>query len=255
MESPLLDQLSQGNSILVFDCEFWHMFDKVEGVHYLPEKNYFFIPREVGGFMCKKTHGWEIKEQFFVTLDYPLEDVSLPISQFASVGLETAGLLDQIQDQIGIPWVDAHKSVLDAKQRTLLTKAIKLYKNDPHIKKHHEPYSWIKHFLTIYSQSTVIVKGTGDIQALKNICFLKNIPYKEPNGIVDIAEWNAKSKKICGSAKLEHTFHCIYPKLSPEIRQVLDQLPLGEAHNPVMDATMTLIVAMFSASAPKRRRV
>jgi len=252
MDSPILDSLSHGNSILVFDCEFWHLFNKAD-VHYLPEKNYFFVPREVGGFMCKKDQGWSIKEQFFVTLDCPLDDVSLPVSQFATVSIETAGELDQIQEAIGIPWVDAHQSVLDTKQKALLNKAIKLYKNDPNIKKHHEPYSWVPKFLKVFSESTVIVKGTGDLEALQNLCKLKNFTYLQPKKIIDIAHWNAKSKKLCGSAKLENTFHCIYPKLNSEIRKVLEQLPLGEAHDPTMDATMTLIVAMFSASHHRNR--
>jgi hypothetical protein len=254
MDSPILDSLSHGNPILVFDCEFWHLFNKAD-VHYLPEKDYFFVPREVGGFMCEKAKGWSIKETFFVTLDYPLDDVSLPVSQFATVSLETAVELDQIQEEIGVPWVEAHKSVLDTKQKALLNKAIKLYKNDPNIKKHHEPYSWVPKFLKVFSESTVIVKGTGDLEALQNLCKLKNFDYPQPKYIIDIADWNAKSKKMCGSAKLENTFHCIYPKLSPEIRKVLEQLPLGEAHDPTMDATMTLIVAMFSASHYRRHRV
>lgn len=252
MDSPILDSLSHGNSILVFDCEFWHLFNKAD-VHYLPEKDYFFVPREVGGFMCKKSKGWSIKEQFFVTLDCPLDDVSLPVSQFASVGIETAAELDQIQEQIGVAWVDAHKTVLDSKQKNLLNKAIKLYKNDPHIKKHHEPYSWVRKFLKIFSESTVIVKGTGDLEALQNLCRIKGFEYPQPKHIIDIAEWNAVSKRLCGSAKLETTFKCIQHKLTPEIRKVLDQLPLGEAHNPVMDATMTLIVAMFSSSPAHHR--
>jgi hypothetical protein len=254
MDSPLLDKLSHGNQILVFDCEFWHLFNKAD-VHYLPEKDYFFVPREVGGFMCKKDSGWSIKERFFVTLDCPLDDVSLPVSQFATVKLETAVELDQIQEEIGIPWVDAHKSILNTKQKTLLNKAIKLYKNDPHIKKHHEPYSWIPKFLKVFSESTVIVKGTGDLEALQNICKIKGYLYPQPRKIIDIADWNARSKRLCGSAKLENTFNCILPKLSPEMRQILDKLPLGEAHDPTMDATMTLVVALFSAASHNRNRI
>jgi hypothetical protein len=252
MDSPILDSLSYGNSILVFDCEFWHLFNKAD-VHYLPEKDYFFVPRELGGFMCEKAKGWSIKEKFFVTLDCPLDDVALPVSQFATVKLETAAELDQIQEAIGVPWVDAHKSVLDSKQKALLNKAIKLYKNDPNIKKHHEPYSWVRKFLNVFAESTVIVKGTGDLEALQNLCRIKGFDYPQPKKLIDIADWNATSKRLCGSAKLENTFNCIQSRLSPEIRKVLEHLPLGEAHDPTMDATMTLIVAMFSASPPKRR--
>ena len=254
MDSPILDFLSHGNQILVFDCEFWHLFNTAD-VHYLPEKNYFFVPREVGGFMCKKAGGWSIKEKFFVTLDCPLDDVSLPVSQFATVKLETAAELDQIQEEIGVPWVEAHKSVLNAKQRTLLNRAIKVYKNDPNIKKHHEPYSWVRKFLQVFAESTVIVKGTGDLEALENLCKLKGFTYLQPKHIIDIADWNATSKRLCGSAKLENTFNCIQSKLSPEIKKVLEDLPLGEAHDPTMDATMTLVVAMFSASHHRRRRI
>jgi hypothetical protein len=253
--SQKLDFLSHGQeTILVFDCEFWHIFDKQSDVHYLPEKEYFFVPRELGGFMFTKTgSGWKLNNEFFVTLSSPSDDVSLPISQFATVGIETAGYLDQIKDEIGMHWVDAHRSALDTDKQKLIKKAIKLYESDPFIKKHHEPHSWIKKFMKIYAESVIIVKGSGDIEALKDLCHLKGYEYKNPKHIVDIANWNQKSKKLCGSAQLERTFNCIKRYLDKEISEILDHLPLGDAHNPVMDATMTLVVAMYSTPSSRNK--
>ena len=150
-------------------------------------------------------------------------------------------------------WVDAHSSVLDLEKQKLLKNAIKIYESDPHIKKHHEPFSWIKKFISVYSESTIIVKGTADVEALQDLCLLTGHEYKPPKFIIDIARWNKKSKKLCGSAQLEKTFNCIKGDLDHETSEILKHLPLGDAHNPVMDATMTLVVAMYSAHYSRRR--
>jgi len=55
----------------------------------------------------------------------------------------------------------------------------------------------------------VIVKGTYDLDALKNMCLLNGYDYPEPAGVFDIAKWNTESHKICGTAKLEGTYDCI----------------------------------------------
>jgi phosphomannomutase len=90
-----------------------------------------------------------------------------------------------------------------------------------------------------------------DIKAIENLCILKGYEYKEPKKIVDIARWNKKFKKYCGSAKLEQTFLCVKDNLDSEISEILDHLPKGNAHNPLMDSTMTLIIALFTLKSFK----
>ena len=244
--SPILDKLSHNQkNILVFDCEFWHVFNKLNNVKYFNNTNYFFTPREIGGFLLTKDKEWKLHSKFFVTLNNSLDDIVLPISKFSSVSIETAAKLDEIEEKIGIEWINSHSSILDTQQQKLLKKAITLYKQDSNIKKHHKSNTWIKEFLKIYSNSTIIVKGIEDIQSLKNICNILNYNYLEPKHIIDIAKWNKKSKNICGSAKLLQSFNCIQNKLPNEIKQFLPYLEFKEAHDPRTDASMTLIVGMY----------
>jgi hypothetical protein len=244
--SPILDKLSHNQTnILVFDCEFWHVFDKINNVEYFNETNYFFTPREIAGFLLTKDKEWKLHSNFFVTLDKPSDDVTLPITKFASVGIETAAKLDEIVDKIGMEWNNVHSSILNKYQQKLFKKAINIYKNDSNINKHHKTNRWIKQFLKIYSNSTIIVKGSEDIKSLKNICNILDYEYLEPKHIIDISLFNKKSKNMCGSAKLFDSFNCIYNKLPYEIKQFLPYLEVKEAHDPRTDASMTLIVAMY----------
>ena len=58
-----LNKLSHNQEhILVFDCEFWHVFDKIENVYYLPNRDFFFLPREIAGFLLLKDNSgnWKI---------------------------------------------------------------------------------------------------------------------------------------------------------------------------------------------------
>ena len=248
MHSEKLNKLAHNQEhILVFDCEFWHVFDKVEGIEYLPNRDFFFLPREIAGFVISKNSSgeWKINNKFFVILDSPLKDISLPISKFSTVTINSAIKLDQIQEEIGIDWVDVHESALNKEQKKLLLDALKIYKNDSNVKKRHQPFSWINKFMKIYENSVIIVKGHEDIKALKNICKIKNLSYKDPLKVIDIANWNKKSRKVCGSAQLENTFKCILPKLDNETREIAKQLDFDDAHNPMTDAAMTLIVAMY----------
>ena len=243
-----LDKLSHNQEqILVFDCEFWHVFDRIEGAYYLPSRAFFFLPREIAGFLLSKDNSgnWKLHNKFFVTLDCPLKDIALPISKFSTVTLDSAIKLDEIQESIGMDWVDAHDSILDKSQKKLLVEALKIYKNDPQIKKAHQPLSWINKFMKLYSQSTIIVKGHEDIKALINLCRIKDFVYKNPKHVVDIALWNKKSKKVCGSAQLLNTFNCILPKLDSETKKFMNVLDFDQAHNPMTDAAMTLIIAMY----------
>ena len=251
LHNKLLDLIAQGSSkIMVFDCEFWHVFSEDSGYMYVPDQPFFFIPREIGGFLLnKQTDGsWKYNGTFFVTMSKPSNDVAFPISHFATVSAETAKQLDQLEFQLDTPWGEAYYSALDSRERPIWKKGVDLYENDPNIKSHHKSPSWIKTFLKQYSESTIVVKGTADIESLQNACNRYNISYTPPGKIVDIADWNLTSRKKCGTAKLEGTYKCIKHKLDPDTKKLLDILPLQKAHDPSTDASMTLIVAMYILS-------
>jgi len=251
LHNKLLDILAQGNSkLLVFDCEFWHVFSDDSGYIYLKDQPFFFIPREIGGFtLVKQSDGsWKYSGSFFVTMSKPSKDVAFPISHFSTVSAETAKLLDKLEFQLKTPWGEAYYSILDEDEQEIWKKGVSAYENDSNIKPHHKPASWLKTFLKQYSESTIVVKGTSDIESLQNACNRYNIPYKKPAKIVDIADWNLTSRKKCGTAKLEGTFKCIKDNLDPDTKKLLDILPLEKAHDPSTDASMTLIVAMYILS-------
>ena len=248
--SKYLDKLSGGNSqILVFDCEFWHVLHNGENVETLPKSPLFFIPREIGGFLLIKNETqWDLNNEFFVTLKSPLKDVSFPISHYATVTPSTGYKLDELENKLNIPWGESFYSKLNTSQKKILKEGIHTYHEDSNIKKHHEPLSWISKFMKIYAKSTIVVKGTGDITSLKNICSIKGYEYLEPAKIINIANWNSESIRICGSAKLENTFECIKKNLSRDITQFLDHIPLGRPHDPASDAAMTFIIALYVVS-------
>ena len=181
-----MDKLAgKHTSILAFDCEFW----RANGV---------FFPRELGGFtIVKDEDGWEYTGEFLVTFSPPPKhEISFVSSAFSSVGAETRKKLDDIQNRIQNDKEDLHKE------------SVKLYREDAIVKKHHKPPSFLKKFMKLYETSLIVVKGKGDIDALKNACRLYGIEYNDPEGIIDIAVWNSKLKAKCGTAKLEGTYTC-----------------------------------------------
>lgn len=241
----LLDKLSRGySSILVFDCEFWHVLNNGENVKNVNKSDFFFLPREIGGVLITKNKKWKLNN-FFVTLDSPSKDMAFPASHFDTVGKTTKNKLLELEKQLELPWGESFYSELTPEGKKVFKDGVQLYTNDSNIKKHHKPLSWISKFMKVYSNSLVIVKGTSDIDALKNLCSIRKYTYLEPASLIDISNWNSESHKLCGSAKLEDTFHCIKPKVSSHIKELMHLLPLGEAHNPSSDAAMTLVVVLY----------
>jgi hypothetical protein len=101
----------------------------------------------------------------------------------------------------------------------------------------------------------IIVKGKSDIEALENMCRIHEYEYLSPVDVVDIAGWNSKSRKMCGTAKLEGTFDCITPYVDDrgsKRRRLRDILPLDKAHDPTTDASMTLLVAIYIVASQKK---
>jgi hypothetical protein len=246
-----LDLLANGQTkILVFDCEFWHIL-REPGDKYIMQQNadYFFMSREIGGFLLTKNKdgSWTYKDAFFVALSKPKRDVSFPISHFSTVTPQTGYLLDELENKLGLPWGEAFYSRLSPAGKEAHTAGIKAYEADTNIKAHHKPPSWYKTFMKHYSESMIIVKGTGDIDALKNAAQFYGFQYTPPLEITDIAIWNPQSRKRCGTAKLAGTFDCIKHKLDSETKHLADHLPLEKAHDPSTDASMTLLVALYIA--------
>jgi hypothetical protein len=241
-----IDKLGEGyDQILAFDCEFWRVSD-ASGFSAIPKTTEFFTPRELAGFFIKKDEKgkWEYSGYFFVTFSPPKgKDVSFVSSEFSSVSAKTASEMDKYQS--------AFQSSSEVSQ-DLIKESLKVYLQDKHIKNNHKPNSWIKTFLKEYSKSLVVVKGTYDLDALKNMCVSNDFEYLEPAGIFDIAKWNIESHKMCGTAKLEGTYDCISRKMDDtgtKTRRLRDILPLGRAHDPASDAAMTFLVAIYIVAA------
>jgi hypothetical protein len=96
-----LDSLADKHKkVLVFDCEFWHILGE-EGdkkIRFQADKDFFFTPREIGGFLLEKVgNEWKLNKPFFVTFGIPLRDIVLPISKYSTVTHETAHKLDDIE--------------------------------------------------------------------------------------------------------------------------------------------------------------
>jgi hypothetical protein len=147
-----------------------------------------------------------------------------------------------------VSWGASFPSRLSPEGEKALKDGLKVYANDPNIKAHHKPPSWYSIFMKQYSDSMIIVKGTGDIDALKNACVYHGLEYKSPLKVFDIALWNPQSRKKCGTAKLEGTYLCVKNQLDPETKHLAKFLPLEKAHDPTTDASMTLIVALYIQS-------
>lgn len=243
-----LDKLAgEHDKVLVFDCEFWHVLGSSGYIPTQNSPNEFFMPREVGGFFLTKSEdSWTFKGHFFVTLSPPKgKDISFVSSAFATVSKSTADKLDLFQSLLQIPWDKSFLSTLPPDIQPYLREGIKTYEADSNIKKAHRPPSWLKTFLKLYSESLVIVKGPSDIEALQNACKFHGIAYEKPLKVYDIADWNPQSRRQCGSAKLEASYNCIHHKLTAENRELDKILPRGEAHDPTVDASMTLIIALY----------
>ena len=240
-----LDKLGEGyDQILAFDCEFWRVYG-ASGFKAIPKTDEYFTPREIAGFFIKRDEKgiWNYSGYFFVTFTPPKgKEVSFISSEFASVSAKTAQEMDKYQSQF-----QSYGFSEDAVKESL-----KVYLQDKHIKNNHKPNSWIKTFMKEYSKSRVIVKGTHDLDALKNICTENGYEYSNPAGIFDIADWNAESHKKCGTAKLEGTYDCISRQVDDsgtKTRRLRDILPIGRAHDPASDAAMTLLVAIYIVAA------
>lgn len=249
MKNPYLNELAgDHDKILVFDCEFWHVYESKGFIPSKSSRDEFYMPREIGGFILTKSAdgNWTYRTHFFVTFYPPKErDISFVSSHFASVTEKTAKLMDEYQSLLKLPAEASYLATLPEKLHEYLLADIGLYLNDEYIKKAHKPASWLKTFMKHYEDSVIVVKGTLDIDALKNACTAYDIPYNPPKKVIDIADWNPESHKQCGTAKLEKTFECIKEKLDSDTRSLLKILPLGKAHDPRADAAMTLIIALY----------
>lgn len=248
IKNILIDKLAKDHdTILVFDCEFWHVYGSEGYIPIQKAPNEFFMPREIGGFLLKKSgDSWTYKNHFFVTFDPPKnKDVSFVSSAFATVNSKTADVLDSYQGLLSVPWASAYLNTLPSELHDLLLDGIDTYLNDPNIKAARKTPSWYKAFLNEFKDALIVIKGPTDLEAIQNACKLYDIPFANPKSIYDIADWNAQSRKRCKTAKLEGTYECIVPKLDPETKKLLKILPLGKAHDPSSDAAMTFIVALY----------
>lgn len=250
VKNPYLNELAgTHDTLLVFDCEFWHVYNSKGFIPSKAARNEFYLPREIGGFLLTKSAdgNWLLKNPFFVTLHPPKNrDISFVSSHFSNVTEKTRERMDEYQSMLSSPTDSAFLATLPEELHEVLLENIRVYLNDKNIKSAHKPHSWLKSFMEQYRDSVVIVKGTLDMDAIKNACIAYDIPYKPPRRILDIAEWNPESHRLCGTAKLEGTFACIEDDLDNETKSLLKVLPLSRPHDPRTDASMTLIVALYT---------
>jgi hypothetical protein len=245
-----LDQLANGKKkVLVFDCEFWHVLGEPGDQKYIfpPQEDFFFIPREIGGFLLTKNvdGSWSYNNPFFVTISKPKREVSFPISKYTTVSSDTAWKLDDLEKKLGVGWGHSFPSRLSPEGLVALNQGLHIYGEDSNVKKHHKPPSWYKTFMKQYSESVIVVKGTGDIDALKNASVMYGFTYLDPLDVVDIALWNSQSRKKFGTAKLEGTYDAVKKHVDSETKELAKHLPLEKAHDPTTDASMTLVVALY----------
>ena len=223
IRSAALDQMAgECNSLLAFDCEFWH-------------KGEVFLPREIGGYHLTRTgDSWTVEEPFFAVLPPPPGQLNRVSSKFSTTTPATAEALDILEATSKFA-----PDLLDNNDM------VKEYFADPEVKPHLKPVSWLKGFLKIMSESVVVLKGDMDLKALKSACRTQGFTYHAPLGIVDIATHNPQFTKRCGAAKLEETYDCIKKELSPALKKAF---PVGKAHDPISDAAMTIQIAAWIAT-------
>jgi hypothetical protein len=229
-----MDKLAGNHTkILAFDCEFWRVSGTTKTVKHIPKTNEFFVPREIGGFVFEKNENeWIYCGDFILTFSNPKGlSASFVSSGFSGVSASTKKKLDHIQNEI------------QNKGLNLAKESVSIYNKDPIVKSAHKPPSFYKTFMKLYEESLIVVKGTQDIDALKNACTLYNIDYTEPKGVYDIAEWNPEAHKKCGTAKLEGVYKCLKTELK-EFKSFEKMLPVGKAHDPRSDAAMTFLIAL-----------
>jgi hypothetical protein len=217
---PALDRLAKHtSSIMAFDCEFWHLGNT-------------FLPREVGGYQLTRTRsGWNRSDPFFAVLPPPPNQLNRVSSKFSTVTPKTSESLDILEE-----------TERSASEYLGMNDSVNVYFADPKVKPYLKPVSWLVNFIHKLKESTVIVKGDMDLKAIRSACSLYKIQYHAPLHIVDIAKYNSKFSKRCGSAKLEETYHCISKELNPELKKAF---PIGKAHTPISDSAMTVQIAVW----------
>lgn len=128
-----------------------------------------------------------------------------------------------------------------------------LYINDDNIQKRMIKYDDLDIFINIFNRSKKIGKELIDISAIINTSYLKNTYRPIIEKYFDIAFYNPFSRLLCNGAKLETTYNCVLNKLDSNIflfnssskYNLSNIIDLSRAHNPTVDAYMTLIVCFY----------
>lgn len=133
----------------------------------------------------------------------------------------------------------------------------KLYLTDPNvqfrtIKPNHK---WLNSFYELLKNSVPVVKGNMDLIALDNLMDkYKMDSISDKLHVFDIAIFNSTFRKVCNSAELEKSYWCLIEKqlidsdIEPSLKSIFNNLSLQQkkliAHNPLVDAFYTLVVAI-----------
>lgn len=132
-----------------------------------------------------------------------------------------------------------------------------LYLNDKCVKERTLKIShvWLQAFHVVLRYSIPVVKGNMDIIALDNLMEKYKLDsISDKIQIFDIAVFNAAFRNACSSAELEKSYWCLIEKnfIDPELEEtfkfIFNNLAIQNkkamAHNPLVDAYYTLVVAM-----------
>lgn len=130
-----------------------------------------------------------------------------------------------------------------------------LYLTDPLVKSRmlRPNRKWLYALKQILENSLLVVKGMNDIIAIDNLLHLFKIEkIQDKVQTLDIAVYNGPFRETCKSAELEKTYKCIINNnlmdsdMKPMLKNIYQNLHTDEilAHNPLVDAFYTLVVAI-----------
>jgi len=130
-----------------------------------------------------------------------------------------------------------------------------LYLTDPLVKQRmlRPNKRWLLSFKQVLENSLLIVKGMNDIMAIDELLSIYKIEKIQPKvQSLDIAVYNGAFRETCNSAELEKSYWCMIknnlvdPELKPMMKNIYQNLVTAEvsAHNPLVDAYYTLVVAV-----------
>jgi hypothetical protein len=150
---------------------------------------------------------------------------------------------------------NAFKKYLNRSYANIFENQFELYYDDPLVKKRllskKDQRKLLKSLIDISDITCFIIKGTRDLDALKNFTNLLNIKKRtfSFDHLYDIEIFNGFSKIKYGNAQLETTYEGlirsnVYKEVKKEL-ELIKKTVVGTAHNPLVDSYFTIVVAII----------